>query len=122
PLRARVRPGRQGERRGVRRARAPLLRAPDHRPHAPMRLLPGARLDHPCLPRRAGVPVRAEGRAGVIMRFAYATAIAALLVACGAHAQTYPAKPIRVVVPFAPGGGTDILTRIMVPRLNELLR
>ena len=56
------------------------------------------------------------------MRFAYATAIAALLVACGAHAQTYPAKPIRVVVPFAPGGGTDILTRIMVPRLNELLR
>jgi tripartite-type tricarboxylate transporter receptor subunit TctC len=37
-------------------------------------------------------------------------------------AQPYPTKPIRVIVPFAPGGGTDILTRIIVPGLNESLR
>ncbi|MDP9902102.1 Bug family tripartite tricarboxylate transporter substrate binding protein [Variovorax ginsengisoli] len=36
-----------------------------------------------------------------------------------APAQTYPAKPIRVIVPFPPGGGTDILARIVGTRLNE---
>jgi tripartite-type tricarboxylate transporter receptor subunit TctC len=37
------------------------------------------------------------------------------------HAQTFPTKPVRVIIPFAPGGGTDNLTRIMAPRLTELL-
>lgn len=36
-----------------------------------------------------------------------------------APAQTYPAKPIRVIVPFPPGGGTDILARIVGTRLSE---
>lgn len=36
-------------------------------------------------------------------------------------AQPFPAKAIRIVIPFAPGGGTDNLTRIMAPRLTELL-
>jgi tripartite-type tricarboxylate transporter receptor subunit TctC len=51
-----------------------------------------------------------------------APALVFLSCASVGYAQTYPAKQIRVVVPFAPGGGTDILTRIMVPKLNELLK
>jgi tripartite-type tricarboxylate transporter receptor subunit TctC len=45
------------------------------------------------------------------------------LVAGAAHAQTadYPNKPIRVVVTFPPGGSTDVVVRMLVPRLNEKL-
>jgi tripartite-type tricarboxylate transporter receptor subunit TctC len=46
---------------------------------------------------------------------------AASVLARGAMAQTYPARPIRMVVPYAPGGGTDILGRIFAQRLTESL-
>lgn len=36
-----------------------------------------------------------------------------------AMAQDYPAKPIRFIVPFAPGGGNDILGRVVAQKLNE---
>ena len=46
-----------------------------------------------------------------------------LLAAVGtaAHAQSgaYPAKPVRIVVPFAPGGGVDVTARILAQRLTE---
>jgi tripartite-type tricarboxylate transporter receptor subunit TctC len=36
-----------------------------------------------------------------------------------AEAQEYPARPVRMIVPFAPGGGTDVFARIMAQRLTE---
>ena len=48
--------------------------------------------------------------------------IAALaLVAGAAQAQEWPTKPIRWVVPYPPGGGTDVIARIVQPRLSEAL-
>ena len=38
-----------------------------------------------------------------------------------ASAQEYPTKPVRMVVGFPPGGGTDIVARFLVPRLSEQL-
>src|SRR5215510_14199889 len=38
-----------------------------------------------------------------------------------AAAQSWPARPLTMVVPFAPGGGTDVLGRIVGRRLSEVL-
>ena len=46
---------------------------------------------------------------------------AAILLSADALAQGFPAKPIRVIVPFPPGGGTDIVARTVTPKMGELL-
>jgi tripartite-type tricarboxylate transporter receptor subunit TctC len=48
-------------------------------------------------------------------------AISFMLASAAASAQNYPAKPVRMLVGFAPGGGADIVARSLAPRLSELL-
>jgi tripartite-type tricarboxylate transporter receptor subunit TctC len=45
----------------------------------------------------------------------------AALFSFGALAQDWPTKPVRFIVPYPPGGGTDVIARIIQPRLSEAL-
>jgi len=59
-----------------------------------------------------------NGKARFKLAMALLTATAC---ASGARAQGYPLKPIRIIVPYAPGGSTDVVARLLAPRLAELL-
>ncbi len=40
----------------------------------------------------------------------------------GAHAESWPTRPVTMVVPFAAGGPTDVVGRILAQRLGEILK
>src|SRR5262245_59453318 len=46
--------------------------------------------------------------------------LCALLVAFSVHAQSYPTKPVHLVVPFPPSGGNDVFARTIAQRLSEV--
>jgi tripartite-type tricarboxylate transporter receptor subunit TctC len=47
--------------------------------------------------------------------------LAALLACANALAQPFPSRPIHIVVPFPPGGGTDVVARAVAPAMSEAL-
>jgi len=63
-------------------------------------------------------PVASGTRRAAIVAALGAVAMAA---APGVSAQTYPVKPVRMIVPFAPGGGSDFIGRIAAQQLTESL-
>ena len=50
-----------------------------------------------------------------------AALLAAVAIPPSALAQSYPAKPLRLIVPYTPGGDTDVVARLIAPKLGDAL-
>ena len=58
--------------------------------------------------------------ASPFLRFLCVTVLSAVATAGIAQSTSFPDKPVRIIVPFPPGGGADALARIMQPKLTEI--
>ncbi|MBY0269443.1 MAG: tripartite tricarboxylate transporter substrate binding protein [Burkholderiales bacterium] len=56
-----------------------------------------------------------------LTRLGIAAVAGALALAAPVQAQNYPVRTIRMVIPFAPGGNTDIIGRVFVPKMAEII-
>ena len=54
-------------------------------------------------------------------RTALGSLLATPALATGAWAQAWPERPVRIIIPFPPGGSNDTVARIIQPRLQEIL-
>jgi tripartite-type tricarboxylate transporter receptor subunit TctC len=54
-------------------------------------------------------------------RTAFAAIAACLALAASAQPAGYPSHPVKILVPYAPGGVTDIIARHLAPRLEQAL-
>ena len=64
----------------------------------------------------SAVDLRRRFEAGILRALAIAVACA---LAAPAAAQNWPARPVRIIAPFSPGGGTDIVGRFLAQKLTE---
>jgi tripartite-type tricarboxylate transporter receptor subunit TctC len=71
--------------------------------------------------RKRSLPASLLRQAQVAQRFLAAAAMVSLLVTGGVHAETYPARPIRLIVPQSPGGTVDLTARLFAERLRSAL-
>src|SRR5262245_29266405 len=51
----------------------------------------------------------------------YFLAAAVVLAAAAAQSQDYPSRPVRMIVPFGPGGASDFVARIITPKMSDIL-
>ena len=52
-------------------------------------------------------------------RMAWLFAFISILCAQGLHAQSYPSKPVRLIISFTPGSSTDIVARVVMAKVSE---
>ena len=67
-------------------------------------------------------PKAANGERIMLIRIAKLLLVALSFAAAPSFAQDYPNKPILLVVPFAPGGSSDFLSRLVGQKLTERLK
>jgi tripartite-type tricarboxylate transporter receptor subunit TctC len=81
---------------------------------------PGGSSEAPKATRRDGVTGPAEAKRRALL-LALGAGLSSAALAGAAGAQSWPDRPLRVVVPFPPGGAIDAMARLLAPRLSEAL-